>query len=276
MMKYTAMLLALVMAAGAAQAVSFETLPTPAPGDLTYIVKHDDPETARGPGFTHVNINSDGTYLNLQYHPADVNNSWSINVNNNADGDYQVGLIGWADMFAQMPLLTSSSQIGSAYLKFNQRGPNGGEVLVVDRVTTEWMFYAAGGNETQVSGQYIVPGADPWGWGPEGNQIFSSADYTTVNEATFTIARYQTNLANYIDVTEIVKDMFNDGNNGFVIRLLTPVGADPWFQADERALTEMGSDGFGTRPSLYITIPEPATLCLLAIGGIGALLRRRR
>jgi len=213
-----------------------------------------------------ISVTSDGAYI-LVGDSLDNsnNNSYPLITNNNANGDTYVSLIGWKGMFAAIPDITSSGDIVSATLKLYQRGPLGGEVIAVDRVTTDWLVNDNGSNETVVTGTYIDGASTAWAAGASTG--FSSSDYTTEDEATFTIAEANYNRPNFVDVTEMVKDMYDSGNYGFALRLVSPQGADPWFQGDEQ--NDLGDDGLQARPTLYISYTTSTTYALTVDSGSG-------
>lgn len=69
----------------------------------------------------------------------------------------------------------------------------------------------------------------------------------------------------YLDVTDIVNGWISGDNFGLV--LATPGGLMPRLHSSETTT--------GMAP-MITNVPEPATMVLLGIGGIGAMLRRRR
>jgi len=214
-----------------------------------------------------VAMDSDGCYLDVGTALSDTtHDTWCLITNNDAGGDTKVSLIAWKGMFSYIPDVTSRDDIVSATLKLYQRGPVGGEVIAVNRVTSDWLLSDAGTNETIVTGRHINPGSDiHWAGGHSAG--FSSLDYTTEDQATFTIVEYNVDRVNLVDVTEMVKDMFEYGNYGFVLRLVSPQGADPWFQNDERA--NLGDDGYLANPTLYIEYETEATYTLTVNSGTG-------
>jgi len=263
-MKYLALGIALLMCVSTAQAY------------LTAAVKaspHDEP-----PAVLAVEIESDGTVLHIGSSLDDTNrDSYYLACQYDSSGDPNVvSILGWKGMFAALPYSTiaSSSDIISATLRLCQRGPNGDEQFTINRITTPWLLSGAGSNEGIVTGtRRAAGGEDPY-WAGGESVGFSSADYTTTNQATLTLTEYNYNKPIFVDVTALVRDMYDNGNQGFVI-VQTAGSWDPWFQGDEQ--TQMGDDGFYAKPTLYITyVPEPATIGLLAFGGIAALLRKRR
>lgn len=260
-MRYFAIAVALLMCAASAQAyigVAVKDGPIDEPGQVV-VVSDGAPIDI---GSTLSDTNHESYYLAAQY-------------DGNGDPNL-VSLLGWKDMFTALPDLTSSAQIVSATLRLCQRGPNGDEVFDICRVTSQWLVQTPGDNESTITGVRRLPGGENPFWAAGEAAGFGSGDYTTTNKATLTLTEYNYNKPVFTDVTAIVKDMMNEsgGNQGFVI-IQTAGSWDPWFQGDEQ--TQMGDDGYYAKPTLYITyVPEPATMALLAIGGIGVLLRRKR
>ncbi|MBN1943281.1 MAG: DNRLRE domain-containing protein [Phycisphaerae bacterium] len=98
----------------------------------------------------------------------------------------------------------------------------------------------------------------------------ANADYTTTDAASATFGFSGTGWVEW-DVTEIVKKWYAGtlDNEGFIVR-----------QADDthnRRVNFTMEEGGGNAPALEITyVPEPATMSLLALGGLGVLIRRKR
>jgi len=258
-MRYFAIAVALLMCAASAQAY------------VTVAIKDgpvDEP--------SQVQVVSDGVPINVGTSLDDVNlESYYLACQYDGNGDPNVvSLLGWKDMFTALPDLTSSAQIVSATLRLCQRGPAGNEVFDICRVTSQWLVQTPGDNETTITGVRRLPGGENPYWAAGETVGFSSADYTTTNKASLALTEYNYNKPVFTDVTALVKDMKDEGNQGFVI-IQTAGSWDPWFQGDEQ--TQLGDDGYYAKPTLYITyVPEPATMSLLAIGGLGVLLRRKR
>jgi hypothetical protein len=226
----------------------------------TAVIKADNDETDRG--MVVIDIDSDGTDLYVGSSLNDTNtNSWALVTNY----DVRVALIGFQGMFEAIPQIISRDSIISATLKVYQRGPEGGEQIEVDRVTTPWLLLGAGHNETVVTG---VHRSTDLFWAGGESVGFSSLDYTVEDAATYTYIGDNYNGSTLVDVTEMVKDMYDEGNQGFVLRQIA--GApDPWLQGDEK--DETGDDGYETRPALYIeySIGLPHTLTVNSGSGDG-------
>jgi len=218
----------------------------------TAVIKADNDETDRG--MVVVDIQSDAAFIYVGGALSDGNygTHWALVTNY----DTAVTLIAWKGMFEQIPQITSRNSILSATLKVYQRYPQGDETVEVNRVTTPWLYEDAGGNETIVTGVRCAAGGENPYWLGGETVGFSSLDYTTEDAAQFSYTEYNYNKDNYVDVTEIVKDMFDQGNQGFVCRQVggTP---DPYMQGDER--TDAGDDGYICRPTLYIEYTPDVT-----------------
>jgi hypothetical protein len=224
-------------------------------------------------------------------------------------GTIQVALIGVADIFNLLPesTIANSDDILSATLKIRQRGPVGGEILGVYRVTTPWLVQAAGSNETVANAIYALPGGENPYWSADTGKTmavgtaydetagewytyedwsafvgFSAADYTTAGSQSFTITDTTFNNPNEVDITDIVKGWYDESNQGLAILFENDYWSNsnaPYFQCSERGGGSWDAAPGGSSPGeeLIITyMPEPTTIGLLAIGGVAALIRRKR
>lgn len=215
-------------------------------------------------------------------------------------GTMHAALIGVADLFNLLPESTIAGRedILSATLRIRQRGPTGGEVLGVYRVTTPWLVQAAGSNETTANALYALPvgaenrywaadvGKDP-GVDTEGNPTydnfigFSALDYTTEDSQSFTIVDTTARVGYDVDITEIVRDWYDEGNHGLCVLFENDYWSNsnaPYFNDSESNSSWYNlEDGSSPAVEFIITyMPEPTTMGLLAIGGIAALIRRKR
>jgi hypothetical protein len=277
-MKHIALVLALLMIAGSAQAYP------------RYVIKTDCDEPAYGDD-TIVDIACEGTNLAVGPDVDDVSHeTYAMITNTDASGnDNMVALYGYCDLLTATPGITDGSEILNVTLRWVQRGASE-QLIEINRITSPWLVEE--GVEYTVTGIHrVTGGGDPYwmedlgktpGTDTEGNPTyddfvgFSASDYTATNAVQFNYGPYNYNSVNLLDVTELVRDIYESGDNqGLVFRLISPYAADPWGQGDEQ--TQTGDDGYDAKPTLYITyVPEPATIGLLAIGGVAALLRRKR
>jgi len=198
-------------------------------------------------------------------------------------GQMGIGLLGFKDLIDIMHNngIRIASDIFTAKLKFTVGGPVGEEIIGIYRVLTPWMFNAAGENEGVVNAGVIIPGDEPWNWG-DGTQDFNpvaGTDYTTDGGQIVALSpvwgtHYE------VDITEIVRGWYTDGNNGLIFKMINdtwPYSDAPYIrEADSNISWQTYPDGSDVGPSIVVWVPEPATMALLAIGGIGALLRRKR
>lgn len=188
------------------------------------------------------------------------------------DDDSKRTVLGVKDLFSVLPPADNGQQISiiSAQLRlFALLGATSADQhnyadVYINRLTTDWMTGPAGDNEDTV--------INNGGWA---NGAFSSADYTTDGESV-TIAydnRYHTPAL--FDITEVIAGIYASGQNyGMVIR------GD--YSPYAFAHLSMGSSEHETldwRPALLIeyeyVVPEPASLSLLALGGLLAMRWRR-
>jgi len=196
-------------------------------------------------------------------------------------GTMGIGLLGFKDLIdiVHNNGYRSADEICDARLKFTVGGPVGEEIIGIYRVLTPWMFNAAGENESVVNAGVIIPGDDPWKWG-DGSTAFNpvaGTDYTTAGGVTVALSpvwgtHYE------VDITEIVRGWYTDGNNGLIFKMINdtwPYSDAPYIrEADSNISWQTYPDGSDVGPSIGFWVPEPATMALLAIGGI-AFLRRR-
>jgi hypothetical protein len=272
-MKYIAMLLALLMVAGAASATQIVLKERVSATDLLR------------EGMTQATIDD----LTMSFSGDPVSGLTALNLTGNStwalvvgkEGNWQEGLVGLANLTSYIPV--PSSLIESATFRIRQRSPSYvGEEFGVYRVLTPWMYNAPGANETVVTATIIIPGDEPWKWG-DGTADFTSADYTTVDGGAFTITTTTSNTPYDVDITDIVKGWVDDPstNNGLLVYMTNWYsgalwdGDTPYFHPSEDGLIGPTDARIYSGVEFIINyVPEPATMALLAAGGI-ALLRRR-
>jgi hypothetical protein len=214
-------------------------------------------------------------------------------------GTMQVALVGVVDVFNLLPESTIAGRddILAATLRIHHRGPTGGEEIGIYRVTTPWLVQAAGSNETSVTAVHALPGGENRYWAAdvgktpgtdtEGNPTydnfvgFSSQDYTTEDGQSFTIVDTTYGGVHDVDITEIVKDWYSEANHGVCLMFENDYwqySDAPYFQdSEQNSSWDNLPDGSSYAIELIVTyMPEPTTIGLLAIGGVAALIRRKR
>jgi hypothetical protein len=176
-----------------------------------------------------------------------------------SDPDY--GLLGVKDMLDYLPA-NIGDLVSVKVVLVGYQGDN--DWVTLSRVATQWLTEAAGGNEIDTSWYESDVDEDvTWAAGS-----FSATDFTTDDEASAQYSPACYNEALYFDVTNMVLDMVSAGQNaGWLVQADTGTNVYPY--ADENGT-------MSKRPWIEIEyIPEPVTLCLLAVGGL-ALLKRKR
>jgi hypothetical protein len=190
-------------------------------------------------------------------------------------GHYGIALIRF-DLASILPAyVTDSTFVTNAELTLYQGGPTGGEEMALYRVTTPWA------DEATTSA--VAPsGSSDWAAGPVDG--FGSGDYTTANAVTFTLQNNHflpdNGQAGYtLDVTQLIKDMLDNGNNGFALVMTNatwPHNDAPYFRESEIDTTwNLKANGGERSPELSITVPEPASMSLLALGSLLVIRRKR-
>jgi hypothetical protein len=179
---------------------------------------------------------------------------------NMADGA-RGGVLGYRDMFTLLD--PANIAIDSASLRVYSNTT--GESLTVSRITTPWLsLKPAGQAQFNVTGAYSdMANEVTWLTAPGENYAFGASDYTTVG-ATTTALNDGYNASTDCDVTAMVAAMFATGvNEGFFVQLQN----SGYVRSSEYLGAELTIN--------YHSIPEPATMSLLALGGL-AMLRRRK
>ena len=198
-----------------------------------------------------------------------VASPWTTN--NASDGNFVGsdlgGLLGYANLFTDVPLTNGGNPIviDSATLTItsNMNGAANTPVKVY-RTTSEWLMLSAGLNEANVNGHYRnIAGALEWANNPGWNQTHGLADYDAASVSTGTILLGEYNEVTTFDVTNAVSSLFASGvNQGFFVT------APGYIRAKE--------SGMGPEMTInYHYVPEPGSLSLVVVGGLGLLSRRR-
>lgn len=294
-MKYTALVLALLMIVGSADAALTRIMKGVIMGDdaldYRYVQTNiEDEDISYSYPSMWPGDSPNGTGTSLVVGPETV---WGPGTEY-----YCVSLLGVADIFTKLPNATISGgdDILSATFRIRHRWPSGGELIGVHQVTSNWLYE---GSELAVTALHRVPGGmNPW-WAADLGKTegvdtewvgFSAADYDPTPVGTITITDPSFGVAYDIDITSVVKDWADGvgmGNQGLALVfalygqeledwLISSGGNAPYFNASER--TTSGIPGGGSSgPEWIITYtPEPATIGLLAVGAVALIRRRRR
>jgi len=177
-----------------------------------------------------------------------------------SDPDFM--LIGVADLMDYLP--ADPNDLISVTLTIVQYwGDN--DYLECYRVTTPWMYLSNGQNEDTTTWYQAFTEGEGVTWSAGD---FSTADYTTEDMVHVDFDDSVYGEPYDYDVTAQVLDMYTEGNNGWVV-----------FSEPDLSVRSYANDNGTVAKQPYVTIvtvPEPTTIGLLAIGGIAALLRRKR
>lgn len=220
-------------------------------------------------------------------------------------GTWAEAIIAVPDLFNALPgaIINGPDDILNVTMHLYQGGPVGGEIVGIYRITTPWLIPGVTGEDT-VSAVHRLPGGEDPYWTADSGKTpgvdpttgdpdysnfvgFSSSDITTAGAQTLTLANNgdltDNGVSGYeVDITDIAKSWFSDGNQGLALIMQNATwnhNDAPYFRDSEFSDTgwNIKANG-GHRSTEFIVtyMPEPATMGLLIVGGIGALLRRKR
>ncbi len=183
-------------------------------------------------------------------------------------GTTKVSLIAIKEMISIIEAAAGGAvTINSATLTLVHASGTAENPVTVDRITTDWLADAAGSNENDTERAYADSDTTTT-WAGAG-------DFDAANDLAGTPITSQTWNKGYrgrndFDVTALVQTMFTSGvNYGFAM-----------YTTDNTRIRAFSSETTGNKmPSLtieYTPVPEPATMGMLLVGGLGVLARRRR
>jgi hypothetical protein len=209
-------------------------------------------------------------------------------VMNDSVSDNNYGASGWLQGYYELstgktrnvlidfdlPNDLAGSTVNTATLKVQGRYVTVGTTVGVSRMTQSWLE-GTGNNTASDDGATwnTYDGTTAWP-GTNGTPVTNSVSDGDPNYTATVGTGYNTAGPIYdLDVTNIVAAWAGGAtNNGLMIQVVNPS------VENENFSLWASDDTGGTAPQLVIdyTIPEPMTMSLLGLGGLGVLLRRRR
>ncbi len=192
-------------------------------------------------------------------------------------GDYKAAiLLGVRDMFSLVPPTSGGQTIVIDSATLGLRGMLSSylvDIGTIYRMTTPWLVGTAGTNQTNVDSVYSdIATSTTWANGT----IISEADWTQTNAVDFNYPQ-SWGASFTIDITQLMQDIYDSGvNAGFAINVANKTTGHNLRVGTSEQGGDFGSSYEPTIDMEYHYIPEPATMSLLAIGGIGMLIRRKR
>jgi hypothetical protein len=165
----------------------------------------------------------------------------------------------------------SAGSIQSAVLKFYVGAVDQSGHVLAYRVTQSWVEgTGTSGDTTDGADWFTFDGSSSWGT--------AGGDYNSTVIADTVVSTSGQWYS--LDITSLVQNWVNGTQSNFGLILVSgdPTGADTSGENGNTGIYDIpSSEGAANQPYLEITaIPEPVTMSLLAVGGIAALLRRRK